>query len=458
MPGNKLVRRLVAAHAAVILATLAFLSAYHHGALRSLAFALLFPLGLAVVLTLRIVGPLRDRLQDVSAFTRRTGDGLFRPRLIVQKDTLLSDLEANLNDAADRLETRLTSLADEKTKLETAFLGISDGVLLLNAEGRVTLANEAIRELFGFAGDLRGRPVLEVLRNNALAEIVSRAQERHEQASAEIDILFPRPRALTARAIPIVQNTAGRDLFLGTAVALHDVTRLKTLEQTRRDFVANVSHELKTPLAAIKGFAETLRDGAIDDRESALSFLAIIESHASRLNRLVEDLLVLSRIELGEIAVAMQPAKLGRLAEDAALLMRNQAAMKKITVTCDVQQDLPAVQADPDRITQVMLNLLDNAVKFSKEGGTVRVRAHSVEGGAVEVSIRDSGPGIAPHHLPRLGERFYRVDPARSRELGGTGLGLAIVKHLLQAHGTSLTVANAAGGGAVVSFRLPLVP
>jgi two-component system phosphate regulon sensor histidine kinase PhoR len=342
-------------------------------------------------------------------------------------------------------------------------------MLLLNQAGRVALANRAFREMFGIQGDIADRPFMEVIRNHILAELVQNAHERRRTFSGEVEISFPKQTIVFATALPIVQESLRDDMFRGTVVALHDITRLKMLERVRKDFVANVSHELKTPIAAIKGFAETLLDGALDSRKDAEKFVGIILNHSARLQRLVEDLLTLSRIELGEMQFVLQHADVRQMIENTNALMESKAREKNITVSQEIDPDLPPVTADPDRIIQVLVNLLDNAVKFTPEGGSVRVSARAIsdcasrisesaeDQSAVEITIEDTGPGIPPLLIPRLGERFYRVDPARSRELGGTGLGLAIVKHILQVHGSGLTIRNAQRRGAIVSFCLPFV-
>jgi len=237
-------------------------------------------------------------------------------------------------------------------------------------------------------------------------------------------------------------------------LVFHDITAIKQLEATRRDFVANVSHEIRTPLTAIRGYAETLRMGAIDDRDRALQFLEVIERHSERLGRLTEDLLALSDLELGRAALQKAPMSIAAAIDTALDVLRDKAMQGKVELHKDISAELPPIVADPDRMVQVLVNLIDNAVKFTRPGGRVTISA-AAQPTQIELSVADTGEGVPGRDLPRLTERFYRVDQARSRELGGTGLGLAIVKHIVQAHGGSLRIESELGKGTTVHLLLP---
>jgi two-component system phosphate regulon sensor histidine kinase PhoR len=264
----------------------------------------------------------------------------------------------------------------------------------------------------------------------------------------------------------------------GTVVALRDITQLKRLEEARMEFVVNVSHELRTPLTAIRGYAETLLDRGLEDQGEARKFLEIIHRHAERLGRLLNDLLDLSNIELERTPLSIRPISVAEVTRHAAAMLLPQAEQKAIRLVNAVPDDLPPVLADRDRLVQILVNLIDNAVKYTSEGGTVRVTAHRVNwsnsqvvdsskpideltarpvdhGDLIEIAVEDTGIGIPEKDLPRLTERFYRVDKARSREMGGTGLGLAIVNHLVQAHGGSLAIESEMGKGTRVRITLP---
>ncbi len=466
----------------VIAFALALFGAYQAGAIRSFCIVVLLPLLVSAVLSGIVYWSMRKKLETLSRFTRAMAEGEFQSRLIVNRRDVTHRLKDELNTMAESLAARFRDMQGRLTTLELALAGMADGVLILDPAGRVVFANEALRALFGVSGDIDGRPFLEAVRHHGLSTLINRTMQEQLPLAGELELLFPRRAFIAATILPIIRESMREDVQLGTAVIIRDITKIRDVERVRRDFVANVSHELKTPIAAIRGFAETLLDGAMNDKESAAGFLGIIQSHAARLQRLVDDLLTLSRIELGAVSFSMASHEAAPLIEEAVQLMRPQADAKEVEITVRTEPGLPQVHADRDRIAQVLLNLLDNAVKFTPTGGAVWVIARKAEeraaekraagretapsqhplaaasGEAIEITIEDSGPGIPPQLIPRLGERFYRVDPARSRELGGTGLGLAIVKHLLQAHGSSLAIENARRGGTIVSFRLSASP
>jgi two-component system phosphate regulon sensor histidine kinase PhoR len=238
-------------------------------------------------------------------------------------------------------------------------------------------------------------------------------------------------------------------------MVLHDVTELRRLERVRTEFVANVSHELRTPLTAIRGYLETLLEGGLDEGDNARRFLEIVSRHTERLGRLLDDLTDLSNIELGKVALEVRPTVLWEALEPVLAIIGPRAAVKGVALSADLPPDLPPVLADSDRLEQILINLVDNAVKFTPADGRVTVSA-SLRDTMVEVAVADTGVGIPSTDLPRITERFYRVDRARTRELGGTGLGLAIVKHLVQAHGGALRIESELGKGTTVRFTLPL--
>jgi two-component system phosphate regulon sensor histidine kinase PhoR len=238
-------------------------------------------------------------------------------------------------------------------------------------------------------------------------------------------------------------------------MVLHDITALRQLEQVRTEFVANVSHELRTPLTAIQGYLETLLGGAMDDPAHARRFLEVVFRHTERLGRLLNDLTDLSNIELGRVSLHMGPVSLPEVVESALDIIRAKADAGGVRLETRLPADLPAVEADRDRLAQILINLVDNAVKYTPENGWVTVRARALDDGRVELMIRDTGVGIPRADLPRITERFYRVDKARSRELGGTGLGLAIVKHLVLAHGGELQIESEREEGTTVRVALP---
>ena len=238
----------------------------------------------------------------------------------------------------------------------------------------------------------------------------------------------------------------------GLVAIFHDITQLKKLEQVRKDFVANISHEIKTPITAIQGFAETLLEGALDDKEHALKFLETIRANSERINSLVDDLMTISKIELGVIKVAKESVAVNEVADSVLAVLEEQAKAKNLSMTLSIPPDLQTFNADRDRLVQIMTNLVENAIKFTDKGGVTI--GMSEAGGQKELYVEDTGIGVPEKHLRRLGERFYRVDPARSRKMGGTGLGLAIVKHLVKAHGWEMKIESTAGKGTKVRILI----
>jgi two-component system phosphate regulon sensor histidine kinase PhoR len=333
-----------------------------------------------------------------------------------------------------------------------------EGVVVIDLVGTVVLMNARAREVLGLPvdGAWRGRPLVELVRDPGLAAVV-----REVAIGA---VVTARDVTLEAGGGLMLQVNAARlrgvdERPFGFVLVLHDVTELRRLEVVRRDFVANVSHELRTPLTAIKGYAETLLGPAGDDRETARRFLGVIDRHSERLGRLIDDLLTLSDLELGRTALRLGTVAVGSVIDDVLQILGGPARRKGLRLAADVAPDVPPANADGDRLRQVLINLVDNGIKYTPSGGRVLVRARPGTGahaGLVEIAVEDTGVGIPAQDLPRLTERFFRVDKARSRELGGTGLGLAIVKHIVQGHGGSLHVTSALGDGTTVTAYLPV--
>jgi two-component system phosphate regulon sensor histidine kinase PhoR len=393
---------------------------------------------------------LRRLTVQVRNFSSSIAAGDLGKRLFLPQAGEFEDIAGSLNEMALSLQGEIKSLRDEKAKFETALLGISDGVMLLDRDGRVELANRAFKEIFGVSDEVTGKRFMDVVRHHVLSDMVREAHEFHRPASGEVDIALPAERYLLATALPIIQETMREDRYRGTVVALHDITQLRKLEQVRKDFVANVSHEIKTPITAISGFADTLLDGALEDREHSRKFLETIRSNSHRINNLVDDLLTISRLELGVIAVEKSAVAFEDVADAVQALLRDKSAKKGLSLDAVVPHDAGTIQADRDRLIQILTNLVDNAVKFTERGGvSFGVRD---EAGMTVLFVKDTGIGIPEKHLSRLGERFYRVDTARSRTMGGTGLGLAIVKHLVKAHGWDLQIESTPGQGTEVKI------
>jgi two-component system phosphate regulon sensor histidine kinase PhoR len=359
---------------------------------------------------------------------------------------------------ADSWQTRLREIelkhqseaTGNRMQQQALFDSMGEGFLLLDEAGKIVLTNQALHRLFGITSELRGLTVLEAFRWPELHTLARKLERERQLAGFELHLPGLEEKLLEVNA-SIVSMGNGRPK--GSVFVFHDLTRLKQLENTRQEFVANVSHELRTPLSLIKGYVETLLDGAKDNPEVSVKFLQTIERHADRLTFLIEDLLTISKIESGQIALnlqsfALQPV-VGKLLEE----LESPAAQKKAQLTNTVPSDC-WVRADSERVQQVLSNLIVNAIKYGRLEGAIVVRAREL-GDKIEVSVEDNGPGIPPEALERVFERFYRVDKARSREQGGTGLGLSIVKHIVQHHGGEVWARSELGKGSTFRFTLP---
>ncbi len=339
------------------------------------------------------------------------------------------------------------------TELEALLSVMSEGVMILSVDERVVRMNEAAALCLGVdASASRGRFLQEVVRNARLQEFVSHMLQPGAAIPGGGRMIEEKGRQLLARGTALRE---GDGAIRGVIIILHDETRVSRLETMRRDFVANVSHELKTPITSIKGYLETLRDGAIHDPENSMRFLDITLKQADRLNAIIEDLLSLSRIEQdvdrGEFP--LEPGDVRPLIASVIQICEPRAADHRVRLETDIREDL-VTPMNPLLLEQAVVNLVDNAVKHSEPGGVVRVEASLQDGDAV-IRVIDRGIGIPAEHLPRLFERFYRVDKARSRKGGGTGLGLAIVKHIVQAHHGTITVESIPGKGSTFTIRCP---
>ena len=340
-------------------------------------------------------------------------------------------------------------LLQASAQQKVLFNAMLEGLLLLDRDRRVQLANNAFEKLFSLAADVRGKNILEVLRLHELSALVDRVEAEGRVLGYELRLPQIGERWLQVNAA-VISDAAGRRE--GVILVFHDLTRLKQLERTREEFVANVSHELRTPLSMIKGYVETLLGGAKDDPPTAAKFLQTVERHANRLTLLIEDLLTITSLESGHINLNRQTLALPPVVDKVLTDLKPRADARGVKL---INQVPPlAVPADPNRLHQVFSNLVDNAIKYGRAGGTVVVGGQAADGGAVEIFVQDDGPGIPAEALERIFERFYRVDKARSREQGGTGLGLAIVKHIVLAHGGKVWAKSEPGRGSTFFFTL----
>ncbi len=342
------------------------------------------------------------------------------------------------------------ALSREHAQSEALFDSMVEGLLLLDATGRIQITNRAFKELFGIEGEVRGKTVLEVLRLHELADIVGRLANEPRVPGYELKLSGATERCLEVNAAAIADATGERR---GAILVFHDLTRLKRLEKTSSEFVANVSHELRTPLSMIKGYAETLLGGAKDDPELATRFLQTIERHSNRLALLIEDLLTSSELESGRAVMNFKLVPLRPLVDKVLEDFTARAQARKVRLVNSIPE--LSAKADADRLQQVLANLVDNAIKYGRTEGAVTISGRVLENGHREICVQDDGPGLPAEAVDRVFDRFYRVDKARSRDQGGTGLGLSIVKDIIQAHGGRVWAESRAGQGASFYFTLP---
>jgi two-component system phosphate regulon sensor histidine kinase PhoR len=417
-----------------------------------------------------------ERVERLRRFSLRLAQGDFRALPTERPNDELGDLTHALNETAAWMDRTIRSLSGERNRSSAILRSMVEGVGVIDSQERLVFSNRAFSEILHRDSTVReGRPLIELIRNTELLELIRRALAGEEGLQIDIVMGIVQQRSFSVTAAPVKALEAGAvaDRALpgksgsaatgkpaaekpsGAIVVLHDVTELRRLERVRQDFVANVSHEFKTPLTAIQGFAETLLAGAIEDPRNNRRFLEIIRDHAIRLARLTDDLLKLARIEAGKLEVQFSPVGVIDLAERCAETALLKADRKQIVLEIDVPPGLPPVQGDAGLLRDVLQNLLDNAIQYTPAGGRIHVSAAAREREVV-VTVSDTGIGIPLVDQERIFERFYRVDAARSREAGGTGLGLSIAKHIVEVHGGRLLVESEVGLGSRFSFSIPL--
>jgi len=392
-------------------------------------------------------------LRELQRLTAAIVDGDLETRVPRHFSDETAQIARSIQRLAEQLRERLVETTEEKERLQAVLDGMAEGVLVIDTEGSIVIANGRIQEFFGLRSEPVGKSTLEGIRHAELAELLADARHTGEPRPRAISVVHPLPRTLRVQAVCFPRGSGEP---IGTVAVFHDVTELTRLETMRRDFVANASHELRTPLAAIRGFAETLLGTPEISDTDRRSYLGVIDRHARRLGNLVGDLLELSKIESGKTGFELVAVDTAQLAESVIADTRGRFEEKGLSVTRDVKGESVA-WADAAALEQILTNLLDNAVKYSEADGRIHL---SIEGDLHTVTIRvqDTGLGIPEADLGRIFERFYRVDKARSRRLGGTGLGLAIVKHLVQTLGGDIWVESDLGRGSTFSVTLPRAP
>jgi two-component system phosphate regulon sensor histidine kinase PhoR len=403
----------------------------------------LFTIGLAIVIAERIARPVR-RLTGVA---RRMAEGDLDVRLLTNSQDEIGTLTRAFNYMGEQLRDKVSTLAEERGRLATVLELMADGVLITDGRGRVELINPAAARLLDTTEeDALGRSFAQVVHHHQLIELEQRCRETGEEQSETVEIA---PRNLFLQVV--ITPLPGQQ---GHLVIIQNLTAIRHLQTVRRDFISNISHELRTPLASLKAVIETLRDGALDDPPAAQRFLDRGDREVDALTQMVQELLELSRIESGKVPLRLSPTKVADIIMPPVERLRPQAERNQLTLTLDIPDDLPLILVDSQRVQQVVSNLLHNAIKFTPAGGEVVIRATTgPRRETVTVSVADTGVGIPDSDLPRIFERFYKADRARSS--GGTGLGLAIARHLVQAHAGQIEARSREGQGSVFSFTLP---
>jgi len=409
---------------------------------------LLLSLGLTFLVSVFVSRP----LTEMSTIAKAMARGDFSRKASIHSKDEIGELAQSLNVMSEEIKDKIEKINSERAKLDLVLSSMFEGVIVTNEEEKIILMNPSLRKLFLTDSSPEGKKPLEVIRNTAVGDMIDRIiKGKQHLATEEIVINTPEEKILKVNGVPIMRNNK----LEGAILVFHDITELRRLEKIRQDFVANVSHELRTPISSIKGYAETLLEGALEDKDNAKEFISIIYQDSNRLASLINDLLDLSKIESGKLKMSFAALDPVSLIKKAVTVIDNQAKAKSITLKINITQSLPNIKADEIRFSQVMINLLDNAIKYSSEGGTATISAKVVDD-TLQIDISDTGIGISEKDLPRIFERFYRVDKARSRELGGTGLGLSIVKHIVSVHRGQVWVKSELGHGSTFSFTIPL--
>lgn len=427
----------------------------------ALVFGLLILFIIAAIISYRIARSVTRPLERMTSAAKRMANMDYEIRIPAEGKDEVNELARALNAMAASLQGQVNEIRQNEVRLQSVLDNMISGVVMIDPDGRIKLYNRSAELLLGSTAQERvGRSFGEVKQQYELVQLIREALQSHEPLHEELTVYYPEERLLELNFVPMHTNEEQEP---GLLLVLQDVSAIRRLERMRSEFVANVSHELKTPVAAVKGFAETLLAGAVNDPETAQSFLTIIHDESERLNRLIGDILELSKIESRRSPLQFSPVDLYAFVERLAEFMSTEAAKKNINLEWHVEEGL-FVEADEDRLGQILLNLLQNGINYTPEGGSVRVAAEVVEGGEsegeeerVRITVSDTGIGIPKKDLPRIFERFYRVDKARSRSSGGTGLGLSIVKHLADLHHGSIRVESIVGVGSKFILELPLI-
>ena len=415
-------------------------------------------ISLAVILTIIITGfatwfivrITTRRIREVTQASRKIAAGDLKQDIQIHSRDEAGELGKAFNEMAGNIRELVENISTEQSKLDTVLSNMADGVIVTDKEGNISLANHAAEKLFGFRAEaIISKTVIEVTHDHEIDNLAKRCLAREEQLNSQIE-LTSAGKYLRVIAIPFTGK-----ILSGCLLLLQDLTEMRNLQTMRQELVGNISHDLRTPLAGIKVMVETLRDGAIDDKNAAIDFLTRIEDEVDRLTQMVSELTELSRIEAGSTKLKKEPVNLNELVNEAIIQLNPLATKQNVTLNAMLSGNLPAAKIDRDRISQTITNLIHNAIKFNRTGGSVTITTSS-DDKVITVKVIDTGIGIPKANLPHVFERFYKADTSRTNS--GSGLGLAIAKHTIEAHGGTITAQSEEGNGSTFSFTIPLNP
>lgn len=412
----------------------------------------------AAVVSYRVASGLTKPLEHITVVANRISRLDYGARVRLERRDEIGELGKAIDNMADSLEKQLKIIRDNEDLLQSVLANMTGGMLMINSLGNVALVNRFAEEVLGVSSKrLTGKSYHELKRHYELTKLLGEGLRRKERIHDEQTLYDPEPRLIQIDGVPMFEDD---DTYRGMLFLIQDISNIRRLEKMRSEFVANVSHELKTPIAAVKGFAETLLGGGVQDEQTSRAFLQIIYDESERLNRLIGDILELSKIESKRSPLNFSPIHLQPFFDTIREMLNSSAAKKNITMDMNVPEEM-FMEADEDRLRQIFVNLISNAVNYTQDGGKVRltVEEKGSENGEERIlfHVRDTGMGIPKKDLPRIFERFYRVDKARSRSSGGTGLGLSIVKHLVDLHRGTVTVESEVNIGTTFTVDLPLL-
>jgi len=401
---------------------------------------------------------LTQPIQRMREMTRWLANGSSEREIQIYSNDEWGELAKAVDEMKIRLREKIEEVSRERDYLQTILKGMVEGVLVVDERGRIMMVNDALQKILSLSSEVVDKAPLEAIRNTELEEAIRVAIQEGKNSAFELTFPLSGGKTLEVNVVGISPSqeeiSEQGEKMKGAIAVFHDISRLKELEKIRQDFVANVSHELRTPLTTIKGYTETLLDGALKE-DIAPQFLQVIQKHADRLTKIVEDLLALSKIESKEFYLKWEPLPLSELIDDVSDFVKEAAQKKKISISRSINPFSLKVTGDRNYLEQVFINLLDNAIKYTPEGGEISISAFEKGERDIQVGIKDNGIGVPKEDLSRIFERFYRVDKGRSQELGGTGLGLSIVKHIIQAHGGRVWAESQLGKGSTFYFTLP---